>query len=146
MTTIAYDHKNNQVAVDSRATAGTKIISDKAHKYIEKDGAMWFFTGAIADFDQLIALNHNDKPDIIPDCAAIKVCDDGVYLVTFNGDYCSVCPLRYSYSIGSGENYATSSMDFGSSAKDAVKYASTRDCHTGGKVHVFDTKKMKFVK
>jgi len=41
---------------------------------------------------------------------------------------------------GSGEFWAMAAMDFGCSAKEAVKYAMTRDMYTGGKIRVIKVK------
>jgi ATP-dependent protease HslVU (ClpYQ) peptidase subunit len=48
--------------------------------------------------------------------------------------------------VGSGFKFAISAMDHGKSAKDAVKYAATRDIYTGGKIHVYDIASARFIK
>lgn len=144
MTTIVYDHKNKQIAIDSRVTAGTLISDDDATKWDESKGSFWFFCGAIADHQQLIELAHNDKPEVHPDSSAIMANDKGVWLVCFNGEYCCHSPLSHSRAIGSGSDFALASLDHGKSAKEAIEYAMTRDTGTGGKVHVFDVENMRF--
>lgn len=146
MTTIAYDYKSKKIAVDGRVTAGDVITYDVAVKYRYSDdkSEVWFFCGAVADEKDLMSLKHNDKPDVKPDCSALMVKDKKVFLVAFNGDYCSVNEIKYSYSIGSGQNFGLAALDFGASAKEAVNYAATRDVCTGGKVAVFDVEKMMF--
>ncbi len=145
MTTIVYDHKNKQIAVDSRLTADNLIVTDESIKFKENDKGLWFFTGSRADEEDLAALNHNDKPDVKPDCSAFLVTNKECKLVTFNGDYVAVSTNEYSHAIGSGGDFALAALDFGKSAKDAVKYAKTRDSGTGGKVHVYDIEKGEFI-
>jgi len=145
MTTIVYDHKNKQVALDSRITAGNLIVTDEGSKHTEKDGEHWFFCGETSDYDQLIELAHNDKPEVLPDCSAIMVKGGVAWLVAFNGEYCSHSKMQASRGIGSGGEFAMCALDFGKTAKEAVEYAITRDSGTGGKVHVYDIDKGEFV-
>ena len=42
MTTIVYDHKNKQIACDSRETAGGALVTDKAIKYYIRGDDVWF--------------------------------------------------------------------------------------------------------
>jgi ATP-dependent protease HslVU (ClpYQ) peptidase subunit len=145
MTTIIYDHKNKQIACDSRLTGGTLIVSDTIEKFKSNDKGMWFFAGAKSDESQIMELEHNDKPEVKPDCSALLVKDKKCYLVTFNGDYCSISENEYNHSIGSGGEFALSALDFGDSSKEAVEYAITKDSASGGKVHVYDIEKGKFI-
>ena len=69
-------------------------------------------------------------------CAYLATIDDGIF---------RSCALDFSLSIGSGEDYAISAIDLGKSAKKAVEYAMTRDSCSGGKVHVYDIVKGKFI-
>tara|TARA_R110002096_G_C14041546_1_gene672316 strand:- start:43 stop:480 length:438 start_codon:yes stop_codon:yes gene_type:complete len=145
MTTIVYDHKNKQIACDSRVNGNGLILSDKEVKYKENEKGLWFFCGAVSDNDQMMEMSHNDKPDVLPDCSALLVKDGDCYLVTFNGGYCAISKNNYSHSIGSGGDYALCALDFGSTAKEALKYASTKDCYTGGKLRLYDIKTEKFI-
>ncbi len=145
MTTIVYDHKNKQVAVDSRSTANNLIVSDKTIKFKENEKGLWFFTGSRADEDDLAGLEHNDKPEVKPDCSAFIVSNGVCKLVTFNGDYVSVSNNEYNHAIGSGSDFALAALDFGKSAKEAIEYAKTRDSATGGKVHVYDIQTGEFI-
>tara|TARA_R110000850_G_scaffold72879_2_gene160051 strand:+ start:415 stop:852 length:438 start_codon:yes stop_codon:yes gene_type:complete len=145
MTTIVYDHKNKQIACDSRLTGGTLIVSDKIEKFKPNDKGMWFFAGAKSDESQIMQLEHNDKPEVKPDCSALLVKDKKCHLVTFNGDYCSISENEYNHSIGSGGEFALAALDFGDSAKEAVEYAITKDSASGGKVHVYDIEKGEFI-
>lgn len=146
MTTIVYDHKNKQIACDSRSTAGGHIASDKAIKYKEVNGVMWFLCGKTGEGGIFI---NNFKPlDNIPenlDVYALRVEGGKVYLCTSGGDVFRECEVPYDASIGSGEDYALSALDMGRSAKEAIEYAMTRDVYTGGKVHVYDIEKGKFI-
>ncbi len=145
MTTIVYDHKNKQIACDSRLTGGNLIVSDGYIKFKENERGMWFFTGSKSDEEQLMSLNHNDNPNVKPDASAFLVKDGKCFLVTFNGDYCSISENEYNHSIGSGGDFALSAIDLNKTAKEAVEYAKTRDTGTGGKVHVYDIEKGEFL-
>lgn len=145
MTTIVYDHKNKQIAFDSRITSGDVICSDNANKHIQNNDEHWFFCGAISDFEYMIGLEHNDKPNVVPEAEAIVVRKDNVWRVGFKGGYCFHVKLEHSRGIGSGGYFALASLDHGKSAKEAVEYAMTRDIYTGGKVHVYDIKSGTFV-
>ena len=48
--------------------------------------------------------------------------------------------LTYNDADGSGYAFAISAMDFGCDARGAVKYASTRDNYTGGRIKVINVK------
>lgn len=145
MTTIVYDHKNKLIACDSRLTGGNLIVTDSVKKYKSNDDGLWFFCGTKADESDLMALKHNDKPDIKPDCSALLVKDSKCHLVTFNGDYCSISENEYNHAIGSGGGFGLSALDLGLSAKEAVEHAITRDSASGGIVRVYDIKKGEFI-
>ena len=50
----------------------------------------------------------------------------------------SICELKFNDYVGSGGYDALRALDFGKSAKEAIEYAATKDCNTGGKVRVFN--------
>ncbi len=146
MTTVAYNYQDKQIAVDSRTTAGGFIYSDKSIKFKTINDATWFIAGKKGEMD--IFINNfkplNDAPDNL-DITALRVEDGNVYLCTTGGGVFRECLLDVNESIGSGCELAIAAMDFGKSAKEAVKYAMTRDVYTGGKVHVYDIEKGKFI-
>lgn len=144
MTTIAYDHKAGNIAVDSRTTADGIICTDEAIKYREHNNEIWFFCGSTSDVDSLLGMQHDHKPEVKPCCAALRVANGDCYLVTFNGDHCAHTKLTYDYAMGSGGDFALAAMDHGKSAKQAVEYAKTRDNATGGQVKSYSIKQAKF--
>ena len=150
MTTIVYDHVNRQIAVDSRANNGGVIASDNAQKWFYIESELWFMSGALCD-KQLLINSFKDGDSAydlkqIPNANAFLVRDGEVFMrgVLETGESWTQ-ELTYNNFLGSGEAFAMAAMDFGKSAKDAIEYAKTRDCYTGGKVHVFDVNKMAFV-
>ncbi len=152
MTTIVYDHKNKQIAVDSRATSSGLITSDNEQKWhVADDGAVWFLSGCISDYDLLFdSFKNGDRAfDLseIPDAVAFVVRDGVVSLrgVTDKGEAWTQ-KLTCNRCIGSGSTLALAALDFGCSAVAAVQYAMTRDCYSGGEVHCFDVEKMEFIK
>lgn len=140
MTTIVYDHKAKQVAVDSRLCRSDIICSDEFEKFKIIKGNVWFFCGVFADHNLLVDwFEANEKPSLVPDCEAIVIRDGKAfsYYVAEHGA-ANILELNFSEVIGSGQKFALSALDFGRSASEAVEYAKTRDCGTGGHVHVFD--------
>lgn len=146
MTTIIYDHKNKQVAVDSRATAGSTIMTDSAIKYREKDGVMWFFCGKTGEQEAFMNSfkELTSALDFI-DVTALFVENKNTYLATVEDGVYRSCLIDFSDSIGSGCEFALAAVDLGKDAKGAVEYAMTRDLYTGGKVHVYDIEKGEFI-
>lgn len=143
MTTIAYHHDSGEIAVDGRTTAGGIIVTDKSNKIIRRqDGALFFMTGATSDFaDYCNEFSNGKKPSRAFDCGAMAVFDGVVHLTGVDGDSgFFASPRGENCAIGSGSHFATAAMDFGKSAKQAVKYAATRDSSTGGKITVVKVK------
>ena len=137
MTTIVYDHSRGQIAIDSRLTLNGTILSDSTDKTIRLQDSYYFFTGDLADYEQLSTLEHNQEVKAIPSCSALLMRGKKVYSVTVNNDgYCSFCELKFNYAMGSGENFALAALDYGATAKEAIEYAMTKDIYTGGDVFV----------
>ena len=146
MTTIVYDHKRKQIAIDSRYTSGGVIISDGGVKFKTKDNKTWFFCGKACDSELLMDMPHNDKPEVAPDCAALFVEDGTVYSVSASSDgFIEHDKQEFNASAGSGRDFALAALDFGKTAEEAVDYAMTRDCYTGGKIHVYDIDRGEFL-
>ena len=140
MTTIVYCHKTKQIAVDSRMTSqGGVIASDSTDKTTVNDAGIWFLSGKVSDHADLVKLAHNEDAKLKPECGALLIKNGCVYLVEVNdGAICGHEKLTCNDSIGSGYQFALAALDFGKSAKEAVEYAITKDCYTGGKVRVFN--------
>lgn len=142
MTTIAYNHKDKEVAVESRTTSGGVVINDKANKSIKNNKGLWVMAGKPCDYHILIELGHNDSVEVLPDCQGFLITDGKCFFVSVNDQgYCKHDEMTENFTIGSGGDFALSAMDFGCSAKDAVKYAMTRDVYSGGRVRVFKVDK-----
>jgi len=147
MTTIAYDHKNKQIACDSRETAGGCVVTDESIKYKEDGDKLWFLCGSKSDVDLFTStFKHNDESPKNMDCSGLlvrngvpyKACNvDGVYKID---------KMSSNEGFGSGGWYAQAAVDLGLTAEKAVEYAMTRDIYSGGKVHTYDIKKGKFLK
>ncbi len=140
MTTIAYNFKDKQIAVDSRCSAGSIIINDNANKVIVNDIGIWFFAGTVADRAQLVTLKQGDHATHDIDGGALLIRDGEVFLVYIDGEdfrYCEV-PADCNDTLGSGGMFALSAMDFGCTAAEAVAYAMQRDLFTGGAIQVYD--------
>jgi len=140
MTTIAYNHEDKQVAVDSRSTAGGIVISDVSDKaYVNKFGT-WVLCGAICDIPDFITLSKYKEfnKDLELEVDGLRITDNVIYRVFMHeGVFCEEV-VTCNVAFGSGSKFALAAMDHGKSAEDAVKYAMTRDIYSGGKVNVFD--------
>tara|TARA_R110000850_G_C9789304_1_gene449211 strand:- start:4 stop:441 length:438 start_codon:yes stop_codon:yes gene_type:complete len=145
MTTVIYNHREKQIACDSRLTAGALIVSDTIEKFKSNKKGMWFFAGVKSDESQMMELEHNDKPVVKPDCSALLVKNKKCYLVTFNGGYCSITENEYNEAVGSGSAFALAALDFHASTEAAIEYAITKDSASGGEVHLYDIEKGKFI-
>ena len=146
MTTILYDHKNKQIACDSRATAMGMIKTDSFTKFLNKDGVMWFFVGNSGEADMLASTfkELTAAPENL-DVSAFFVDNGCVYSASIdNGIYRSSL-IEYSDAGGSGNEFAIAALDAGKTAKEAVEYAITKDYFSGGKVHVYDIVKDEFI-
>lgn len=151
MTTIVYDHERKQIAIDSRATSNGLICDDNCEKWrVTESGEVWFTCGAICDEELLIeCFKDSDKKlgiEVIPDANAFVVRGDKVLMrgVTNDGEAWTQV-LTSNRCIGSGSSFGLAALDFGKTAKEAVEYAATRDCYTGGKIHVYDIELGAFV-
>lgn len=138
MTTIAYSHKSKLVAVDSRSViSGT--YNDKSNKIHHTSAATFILCGSVCDFDYFI--NNFEalalvKLDAELDACGIMIKDGkGYYVFAFDGAF-NQEPLTADICLGSGGHFAQSALDFGKTAKEAVKFAATRCIYTGGKVKV----------
>lgn len=139
MTTIAYDHKNRRIAIDSRITAGGVIQTDSGDKIIRNEKGVWLLCGDCCDQETMAGMSHNDEYKLHLDCSAFVLKDNFIYKVIQNRDkVCEWNKITHSSTLGSGGKFATAAMDHGKSAKEAIEYAKTRCVYTGGKVHVFD--------
>ena len=93
--------------------------------------------GSTCDWPLLSTMKHDDESKFNPDASALVIKGGKVYQVMVNSDnICEWAELDYNFTLGSGGSFALAAMDFCRSAKDAVKYASTRDVYTGGKIRV----------
>lgn len=137
MTTIAYNHKDKEIAVDSRFTRGDRISTDKGVKVAKRGGVTFVLAGFTEGYGSLIDMWFDGEPRKDIECSAFVVDCSLVYEFGINHDgLISKEPLNENLSKGSGEDWALAAMDFGCSARDAVKYAMTRDVYTGGKIRV----------
>lgn len=139
MTTIIYDHKRKQIAVDSRCTGGGNIFSDSFDKVvINKEGHLCFMSGQGSERENYANLKHGDKVNVSFYCCSLTIKDGSVYYCVESDGVLSSSKLQYSLAIGSGSEFATGALDHGKSAREAVEYAITKDCYSGGKVRVFN--------
>ena len=137
MTTIVYDHKARQIAVDGRSTGDEIIQSDEFVKYLFTCDQAWFFCGATGDFQKLLDAFSGKQ---IGKCHAnaIIVIDKQVFKCGVDEDGFWKEKVKHNCSIGSGHKFGLAALDHGKSAKEAVEYASKRDIYTGGKITVYD--------
>lgn len=144
MTTICY--KDGTISYDSQATAGDRIVDSNINKKRTVEGYHFFCAGSIIDIDKLIAAVFDQEFDLHPKregclqaIAFLVTPDRQVYKCAYQDDELILIPIDSDKcdAIGSGEEYAIGAMDFGASAKDAVKVAMNRDIYTGGRIRTF---------
>ena len=137
MTTIAY--RDGVIAYDSRAVQHDMVVSNTFPKMFEYKDHIFFVAGDVADYsgfaNDMVAGKQSKEWEV----SAFMVCPDGKLWMTGGGGgaWRFELPLTETAAIGSGMAFALAGMDFGLSAKKAVKYAMTRDPFTGGKVRTY---------
>ncbi|MGI2045924.1 hypothetical protein [Shewanella oncorhynchi] len=146
MTTIAYHHKDKQIAFDSRSSRDNVIMSDDIFKSKTVNDIVFIICGSACDETLFIDMFFGAESKIIPNCDAYAV-DKGItYRCGIDDGVLWKHALEHNDSLGSGWMSAISAMDFGLSAEESVKYAMKRDCFTGGKVNVYDITSKSFLK
>ena len=139
MTTIAYNHKDKEIAVDSRITRGDFIVSDNAKKAVKNENGFFALCGRAADC-KLVAECFPNEPPREVDCYGFVASDNCVYWLSFSDGQMILTECDYNEAAGSGQDHAITALDIGLSAKEAVKMAVKRDLHSGGKVMVYKVK------
>lgn len=140
MTTIA--HKDGLIAYDSRMTRGDIIINDNHNKKCEVGGVIFFCYGTLTGADRLIDAYLNKNIEIPIEANALIVEKGKIYHIGFDPD--SDIPHIWKTLIttpdafGSGECFALTAMDMGSTAQEAVIMASKRDVYTNKNVKVYE--------
>ena len=139
MTTVVYNHKDKEIAIDSRITRGGFIVSDDATKAVKNSNGFFALSGMTADC-QLVAECFPNEPNREVDCYGFVASDSCVYWLSFSDGQMILTKCNYNEAAGSGQDHAITALDLGLSAKDAVKMAIKRDPCTGGKVRVYKVK------
>ncbi|KFA99436.1 hypothetical protein [Vibrio sp. ER1A] len=136
MTTIAYSHKEKVVAIDSRVTIGDCIINDDENKIYATEHGVFFLAGNTSDC-RYVAENFSSPPRKNAHVYGIIWRNDKNHWLSLDDGDVILTELNCDITAGSGEAYAQAALDFGKTAKEAVEYAMTRDCKTGGEVRVY---------
>lgn len=139
MTTVVYHKPSNTIAYDSRVTAGNVIESDDYEKMIECErGHKWFVSGCLHDNEWFVnSFSEHEEAEHDLDIYAMVVIDGQAYEAYVHDGFYKLCKLKFSTAIGSGRYWAIAALDQGKKAKDCVKYASTRDSSTGGRIREY---------
>ena len=139
MTTVAYNHRDKQIAVDGRVTSDGLICSDRSIKYVETEDQVFLYTSSGDDGAQLIDVYLGAEPSKDNyESTVMLTCDGVVFLMTYDNGKLDQWSLLENTAIGSGGDFALAAMDFGKDAREAVEYAATRNVFTGGRITVFD--------
>lgn len=140
MTTICYHHESKTIAVDSRITKGEVICSDKYNKIRERNGVVFVLAGSASDID-LVVETYPNQLTFKPSLSGYLIEDGKCYYLVYTEDgQPSTLETIWNDSAGSGQDFAMAAMDFGATAKEAVKYAAKRDIYTGGSIKSFKIK------
>lgn len=141
MTTIAYNHKDKQIAWDSRSTSNGVIITDSTQKMTVIDGVRFWFTGTVTDQRAFIGMYFGAKcGEFTPECGAYVYDEELFYCgVTEQGELWKE-PVDCNHASGSGGNFAMSGMVMGMTARQSVQHAKRLDVYSGGRVRSFNLK------
>lgn len=147
MTVIVYQHATQQIAVDSRVTAGDLIVSDECNKEEFRQGDIWFSMGSVADSKIMLDIFYSDGEASrdIDGTGALMVNNGTATLVGVENGKIWHHPVSVNRCLGSGGEFALASLDHGKTAKQAAEYACTRNNGCGGKIRVFDIATAKFI-
>ena len=148
MTTIVYNHKDKQIAVDSRITkGGSTIITDEGKKFLIDNVGVWFLSGDVCDQEGFIKCygKELEQQQVTFNCSAFLVIGKEVYSVYMDDGYFCKILVDHNESKGSGELLSLAALDHGRTAKEAIEYAMTRDMFTGGKINIYDIEKGEFM-
>lgn len=139
MTTIAVDTQGN-IAADGRATDGQGYIASDTKPKLKKIDKSTFIAscGRVADIEMMEPMIIDGViPQEIPnelDAHTILISDGVPVMYVYRDNELISWELSLPYATGSGGQFALAAMDFGLTAKEAIKYAMTRDSSTGGKI------------
>ncbi len=144
MTTIAYNHKDKELAVDSQATSGdlaTSITTKKIHRI---DGAWVAFCGSLVVVEEFIWALDKDVANLgslTDEISGIVMYDTGSVYNVFINPLGRVVKLKINenFAAGSGRSIALGALYVGATATQAVKAAIRYDIYSSGRII---TKKM----
>lgn len=140
MTTICYHHESKTIAVDSRITKGEVICSDNYTKIRKNNGVVFVLAGSASDLD-LVVESYPNQLTYKPQVSGYIVEDGKCYYTVYTDDgHPTTLETTWNDSAGSGQDFAMAAMDFGATAKEAVKYATSRDIYSGGLIKTFKIK------
>lgn len=138
MTAIVYNHKDKEIAVDGRFTRDNVITTNKGCKAVKRDGVIAICAGVSSDYESLIDMYFDNEPRPDIECTGIVIDDGKAYMFGMGSDdRISKEELLDNFSDGTGGDWALAALDFGCTAKQAIKYAATKDVYTGGKIRVY---------
>lgn len=140
MTTIAWDGET--LAVDSQMSTGG-IICRPIKKIVKIKDSWLAYAGDLSDFEAFKEWFRDgskleEKPSISEDgFSGIVLNSKGLWEYEYK-----LFPIKVidKESWGSGSTLALAVMDHGATAREAVKYAATRDVWTGGKIQTVKIK------
>lgn len=137
MTTVAYHHKDKQIAVDSRMTYCGVVETDCYDKTRVVGSRRYIFEGQVEDIERFIEEHGGVATDAELGCRAVMIENGKAYDVFKEKGVFKQAIIDYNYAMGSGWKFAVAAMDHGKTAKEAVQYAAKRDIYTGGRIHVY---------
>ncbi len=149
MTTIAWDGAT--LSADSRSTQGNLICSDNETKLFRVENVPLFqfgnmswigFSGTVGDEQALFEWLRTNKSrlDKFPaqfDFNVIAITETQKCFCIYKApgeEYLSVWQEPVFAVAGSGSDYAKCALLLGRNSHDAVEFAITQDCHSGGEV------------
>lgn len=146
MTTIAYDGR--YIAADGRQCIESTIFDDDTNKFYYSGANLFVLCGRTSDCINFAKEFKEGEKCEYKNAGGFLFVDGIVYIVFPDEDnekYTkNILTAKY-WADGSGRDWAVAAMDHGKSALEAVKYATTRDSCSGGKIRLFDTETCKFV-
>lgn len=138
MTTVVYNHEQKEIGIDSRVT--THIIeSDNYAKRIDANGISFFLCGEVAGIEMIVRCYPN-KLEFETNANGFVLKNGVVTYLYTSGLEIREVSQQNSLAVGSGGDFALAALDFGKTTREAIKYATTRDPFSGGKIKVYKIK------
>ena len=122
---------------DGRTTCNWEIIKEDFQKAFVHKGCAIAITGDVIDLKHMVIAYINGDPldDFSTVDGSAFIHQNGITkCISMNDGVIKSHICEGTDCMGTGAYYAKAALDFGKTPEEAIRYAMTRDCYTGGKI------------